>query len=306
MEMTESEVTGTVDPQPAERTEDSTVAEAALVEATQVAEQPFDLEHVKRVLETAILTAEEPLSVGQLRRLFDDELAAEPIRRVLEGLRNDWEGRGVELTQVASGWRFRARPEQQQYLDRLRHDKPPRYSRAVMETLAIIAYRQPVTRGDIEAVRGVTVSGALVKTLEQRGWVEAVGIKEVPGRPALYGTTAQFLDDLNLTSLGDLPPLEDLGTLVDTAAPQLPLGESAALLPGAQPQQPAPTGDEEARTVSTPSMDDEVGSALDPAVEALGAEQPEGGLPEEVPAAEDDPPEVPSSAGDSQRAADAP
>jgi segregation and condensation protein B len=187
----------------------------------------FDLELVKRVLETALLVADGPLSVLELRRLFNDELGADALRRVLETLRADWDGRGVELTHVASGWRFRARPDLQQYLDRLRPDKPPRYSRAVMETLAIIAYRQPVTRGEIEAVRGVTVSGALVKTLEQRGWVEAVGHKEVPGRPALYATTSQFLDDLNLTSLGDLPPLEDLGSLVE-ATPQLPLDAPGA------------------------------------------------------------------------------
>lgn len=187
----------------------------------------FDLDLVKRVLETALLVADGPLSVLELRRLFNDELGADALRRVLETLRADWEGRGVELTHVASGWRFRARPDLQQYLDRLRPDKPPRYSRAVMETLAIIAYRQPVTRGEIEAVRGVTVSGALVKTLEQRGWVEAVGHKEVPGRPALYATTSQFLDDLNLTSLGDLPPLEDLGSLVE-ATPQLPLDAPGA------------------------------------------------------------------------------
>ncbi|MCA3107995.1 MAG: SMC-Scp complex subunit ScpB [Rhodocyclaceae bacterium] len=194
----------------------------------------FDLELVKRVLETALLVADDPLSVLELRRLFNDELGADALRRVLETLRADWEGRGIELTHVASGWRFRARPDLQQYLDRLRPDKPPRYSRAVMETLAIIAYRQPVTRGDIEAVRGVTVSGALVKTLEQRGWVEAVGYKEVPGRPALYATTSQFLDDLNLTSLGDLPPLEDLGTLVE-GAPQLALDEPPSSADVAEP-----------------------------------------------------------------------
>ena len=194
----------------------------------------FDLELVKRVLETALLVADDPLSVLELRRLFNDELGADALRRVLETLRSDWGGRGIELTHVASGWRFRARPDLQQYLDRLRPDKPPRYSRAVMETLAIIAYRQPVTRGDIEAVRGVTVSGALVKTLEQRGWVEAVGYKEVPGRPALYATTSQFLDDLNLTSLGDLPPLEDLGSLVE-AAPQLPLDEPPLAADVAEP-----------------------------------------------------------------------
>ncbi|MCE2980504.1 MAG: SMC-Scp complex subunit ScpB [Betaproteobacteria bacterium] len=194
----------------------------------------FDLELVKRVLETALLVADDPLSVLELRRLFNDELGADALRRVLETLRADWEGRGIELTHVASGWCFRARPDLQQYLDRLRPDKPPRYSRAVMETLAIIAYRQPVTRGDIEAVRGVTVSGALVKTLEQRGWVEAVGYKEVPGRPALYATTSQFLDDLNLTSLGDLPPLEDLGTLVE-GAPQLALDEPPSSADVAEP-----------------------------------------------------------------------
>ena len=228
---------------------------AAAGDADPVAEVPavrdgvdvgFDLDLVKRVLETALLVADSPLSVLELRRLFDDELGADALRRVLETLRSDWQGRGVELTHVASGWRFRARPELQQYLDRLRPDKPPRYSRAVMETLAIIAYRQPVTRGDIEAVRGVTVSGALVKTLEQRGWVEAVGYKEVPGRPALYATTSQFLDDLNLTSLGDLPPLEDLGSLLESA-PQLPLDGPAALQDGqggALIETPAPAQDE--------------------------------------------------------------
>jgi len=211
-------------------TADASAVPAGLPTTREGTEPGFDLELVKRVLETALLVADGPLSVLELRRLFNDELGADALRRVLETLRGDWEGRGIELTHVASGWRFRARPDLQQYLDRLRPDKPPRYSRAVMETLAIIAYRQPVTRGDIEAVRGVTVSGALVKTLEQRGWVEAVGYKEVPGRPALYATTSQFLDDLNLMSLGDLPPLEDLGSLVE-AAPQLPLDE------------PSPSGD---------------------------------------------------------------
>ncbi|MBY0438869.1 MAG: SMC-Scp complex subunit ScpB [Burkholderiales bacterium] len=213
--------------------------------AREGVESGFDLALVKRVLETALLVADEPLSVLELRRLFNDELGGDALRRVLETLRADWEGRGIELTHVASGWRFRARPDLQQYLDRLRPDKPPRYSRAVMETLAIIAYRQPVTRGEIEAVRGVTVSGALVKTLEQRGWVEAVGHKEVPGRPALYATTSQFLDDLNLTSLGDLPPLEDLGSLVE-ATQQLPLDEPAAIGEDALPLLEAPAPGEDA------------------------------------------------------------
>jgi len=225
----------------------------------------FDLDLVKRVLETALLVADSPLSVLELRRLFDDELGADALRRVLEVLRSDWHGRGVELTHVASGWRFRARPEMQQYLDRLRPDKPPRYSRAVMETLAIIAYRQPVTRGDIEAVRGVTVSGALVKTLEQRGWVEAVGFKEVPGRPALYATTSQFLDDLNLSSLGDLPPLEDLGSLLETA-PQLPLDEPAVLPDG-----------QDGALIAAPAaeQDDGAEAAEDASSEAAAAEESE-------------------------------
>ena len=201
-------------------------------------EAGFDLDHVKRVLETALLVAEEPMSVTQLRRLFDDALGAEPLRRVLERLQSDWVGRGVELTLVAGGWRYRARPEMQVFLDRLRPEKPPRYSRAVMETLAIIAYRQPVTRGDIEAIRGVTVSGQLVKTLEQRGWVEAVGHREVPGRPAIYATTRQFLDDLNLTSLRDLPPLEELGTLIEGGA-TAPLPHEGAVAIGSDGAPPA-------------------------------------------------------------------
>ena len=135
---------------------------------------------------------------------------------MLEELRSDWEGRGVELVSVASGWRFRARPESQNFLDRLDPQKPPRYSRAVLETLAIIAYRQPVTRGDIEDIRGVTVSSNILKSLEARGWIDVVGHREVPGRPQLYATTKTFLDDLNLRSLEELPALDDLGTLVES------------------------------------------------------------------------------------------
>ncbi|MCE2946208.1 MAG: SMC-Scp complex subunit ScpB [bacterium] len=230
-------------------------------------ETGFDLELVKRVLETALLVADGPLSVLELRRLFNDELGADALRRVLETLRADWEGRGIELTHVASGWRFRAHPDLQQYLDRLRPDKPPRYSRAVMETLAIIAYRQPVTRGEIEAVRGVTVSGALVKTLEQRGWVEAVGHKEVPGRPALYATTSQFLDDLNLKSLGDLPPLEDLGSLVE-AMPQLPLDEPASGQDGEVPMLQAPADGADAAAEAGGEASGEQGQAQDQPGEA--------------------------------------
>ncbi len=188
-----------------------------------------DLAQVKMVLETALLTSQEPLSLPELGKLFDDELGNETLRKVLEELRADWEGRGVELVNVASGWRFRARPEYQKFLDRLIPQKPPRYSRAVLETLAIIAYKQPVTRGDIESIRGVVVSTHIIKTLEMRGWIDVVGHREVPGRPALYATTKTFLDDLNLRSLEELPSLEDLGALVDNAGPleQLPQTDEA-------------------------------------------------------------------------------
>jgi segregation and condensation protein B len=181
-------------------------------------EAGLDLERVKLVLEAALLTADEPLSLNELRKLFDQDLDSDTLRRALEEMRASWSGRGVELVNVASGWRFRTRADMQAFLDRLNPQKPPKYSRAVLETLAIIAYRQPVTRGDIEEVRGVTVSTNIVKALEVRGWIEVIGHREVPGRPALYATTRQFLDDLGLRSLEGLPPLEDLGSLVESSA----------------------------------------------------------------------------------------
>ncbi|HEV8256526.1 MAG TPA: SMC-Scp complex subunit ScpB [Casimicrobiaceae bacterium] len=169
-----------------------------------------DLNEIRSILEAALLVAGEPLSAAQLAKLFDPPLEQDVIRRLLEEMRNAWAARSVELTQVASGWRFRAKPELQPYLDRLAPEKPPRYSRAAMETLAIIAYQQPVTRGDIELIRGVAVSTHVIKTLEDRQWIEVVGHRETPGRPALYATTKQFLDDLNLRSLSELPPLAEL------------------------------------------------------------------------------------------------
>ncbi len=181
-------------------------------------DENLDVTHVKRVLETALLTTQEPLTLADLKKLFDEELANETLRKILEDLRADWEGRGVELVSVASGWRFRARPESQKFLDRLDPQKPPRYSRAVLETLAIIAYRQPVTRGDIEDIRGVTVSSNILRSLEARGWIDVVGTREVPGRPQLYATTKAFLDDLNLRSLEELPPLDDLGALIESGS----------------------------------------------------------------------------------------
>lgn len=164
----------------------------------------------KRVIEAALLSSREPLSLADLRRLFDEEIGADTLRRLLGELREDWHDRAVELVNLASGWRFQTRPEFQNYVDRLNPERPPRYSRAVMETLAIIAYRQPVTRGDIEDIRGVAVSAQIIQTLESRGWIDTVGHRETPGRPALYATTKAFLDDLGLRSLEELPPLEEI------------------------------------------------------------------------------------------------
>ena len=169
-----------------------------------------EFDDIKQVLEAALLVAGEPVPVAQLARLFDPPLPAETVRKLLDEIKEAWSGRKVELVQVASGWRFQGKPEVQPYLDRLTPEKPPRYSRAVMETLAIIAYKQPVTRGDIEAIRGVAVSTNIVKTLEDRQWVEVVGHRETPGRPALYATTKTFLDDLGLSALSELPSLAEL------------------------------------------------------------------------------------------------
>jgi len=165
----------------------------------------------KRVLETALLCAAQPLSVRELRQLFNDELGADTLKTLLQDVQEDWTQRGIELVQVASGWRMQSRPEMRDFLDRLHPEKPPKYSRAAMETLAIIAYRQPVTRGDMEDIRGVTINSLVLKQLEDRGWVEVIGHRETVGRPMLYATTKQFLDDLGVASLDQLPPLESPG-----------------------------------------------------------------------------------------------
>lgn len=176
----------------------------------------------KRILEAALFASPSPLALAALRQLFDPDPGAEIVRRLLDELRAEWEaaGRGIELVRAATGWRFQTRADVQPYLERLKNEKPPRYSRAVMETLAIIAYRQPVTRGDIEDIRGVAVSPNVLKTLESRGWIDVVGQRDTPGRPALFATTKRFLDDMGLSTLAELPALpeiERMMDLVDTA-----------------------------------------------------------------------------------------
>jgi segregation and condensation protein B len=167
----------------------------------------MNTQDAKRVLETALVCADRPLALRDLGALFADEVGPDTLRNLLDELRLDWSDRGVELVMLASGWRFQSRPQMREYLDRLHPEKPPKYSRAALETLAIIAYRQPVTRGDIEEIRGVTVASQIIKQLEERGWVESIGFREAPGRPALLATTRQFLDDLGLSGLDALPLL---------------------------------------------------------------------------------------------------
>lgn len=210
----------------------------------------------KRVLETALICSQQPLPVRELRVLFNDELGADTIKSLLADLQNDWAPRGVELLAVASGWRFQSRPEMREYLDRLHPEKPPKYTRATLETLAIIAYRQPVTRGDMEDIRGVTINTLILKQLEDRGWVEVIGHREAPGRPALFATTRQFLDDLGIESLDQLPELDNpaqqanlvqaLGATddalqpalqidIDTVLPEAALSETSSLAPESAP-----------------------------------------------------------------------
>jgi segregation and condensation protein B len=192
----------------------------------------------KRILEAALLASQEPLGMAELKRLFDGEVGAETLKPLLAELAEEWSGRAVALVSLASGWRFQTRPEFQPYIERLFPEKPPRYSRAVMETLAIIAYRQPVTRGDIENIRGVVVSTQIIQALENRGWIDVVGHRETPGRPALYATTRRFLDDLGLRSLEELPPLEEIaGTL--QLEPRPAAATEAAVRPADSEEEPA-------------------------------------------------------------------
>ncbi|MBQ0959745.1 SMC-Scp complex subunit ScpB [Ideonella sp. 4Y11] len=211
----------------------------------------MNTQDAKRVLETALICANQPLSLRDMRALFNDQVGADSLRQLLDELLRDWAGRGVELVALASGWRFQSRPEMREYLDRLNPEKPPRYSRAVLETLAIIAYRQPVTRGDIEDIRGVVVSSQILKQLEDRHWIEVIGHRDGPGRPSLYATTRQFLDDLGLDSLDRLPAL-DGPMSAQTLAPLT--GEQVDLL-DEQPELPLDEAPEGASAESTDPID---------------------------------------------------
>jgi len=239
----------------------------------------MNTEDAKRVLETALICANQPLPLRSLRGLFDDQVGTDTLRTMLDELVREWDGKGVELVSIASGWRFQSRPEMREFLDRLHPEKPPKYSRAVLETLAIIAYRQPVTRGDIEDIRGVMVGSQIIKQLEDRGWVEAIGHRDAPGRPALFATTRQFLDDLGLASLDQLPMLEGQAPAVDALAALQP-----SLLDDGQGALPL---DEEGVSPGTPgapesaSLDEPVEPPPEPTPSVLAAADPES-----VPSAE--------------------
>ena len=234
----------------------------------------MNTQDAKRVLETALICANQPLPLRAMRNLFEDQIGSDTLRAMLDELVREWSGRGVELVSIASGWRFQSRPELREFLDRLHPEKPPKYSRAVLETLAIIAYRQPVTRGDIEDIRGVMVGSQIVKQLEDRGWIEAIGHRDAPGRPSLFATTRQFLDDLGLASLDQLPTLEG----------GLPPSDALADL------QPSLLGEVQGSLELAPTLDD--GDAADAPDESandgrmLALEAPAAEDPAEAPAEE--------------------
>jgi segregation and condensation protein B len=234
----------------------------------------------KRVLETALICASQPMPLRDMRVLFADEVGPDTLRSLLDDLRHDWAEGGVELVALAGGWRFQSRPQMREYLDRLNPEKPPKYSRAVLETLAIIAYRQPVTRGDIEDIRGVTVASQIIKQLEDRGWVEAIGYREAPGRPALLATTRQFLDDLGLASLSQLPLLsgEAAGTMLAGALAEQPSLLDLAASPEAGDGSVQETLD--AGTQAAPATD------INPAPQPISEAAPAAALAVQEPAAD--------------------
>jgi segregation and condensation protein B len=227
----------TIVPSATDENADAPIVEAGneLAEMQPVSMQPaIDLNEAKRGLEAVLLAASEPMPLQELKKIFEGELNVDILRNLLDELRAEWAGRSVELAIVASGYRFRVKPDYQKYIDRLANEKPPKYSRAVLETMAIIAYRQPVTRSDIEDIRGVAVSPHILKTLEDRGWIDEIGHKDAPGRPALFATTKHFLDDLNLVSLDELPALHELQATLDMsqAGAALHAGADTLALPG--------------------------------------------------------------------------
>ena len=231
----------------------------------------MNTQDAKRVLQTALICAREPLAIRDLRALFAEELDSDALHELLDELARDWDGEGVELVAVSTGWRFQSRPEMREFLDRLNPEKPPKYSRAVMETLAIIAYRQPVTRGDIEDIRGVTVATQIVKQLEDRGWVEVIGYREAPGRPALLATTRQFLDDLGLASLEQLPVNQGTGALPDSLGDLLP--DQGVLIEPQHSSEPV-TDTEAAPQGEHPAAANALNLSTDPAVDAAPMERP--------------------------------
>jgi segregation and condensation protein B len=247
----------------------------------------------KRVLETALICASQPLQVRELRVLFNDALGADTIKTLLDELQLDWAQKGVELVPVATGWRFQSRPHMREFLDRLHPEKPPKYTRATLETLAIIAYRQPCTRGDMEDIRGVTINSLILKQLEDRGWVEVIGHRETVGRPALFATTKQFLDDLGLESLNQLPALDNSAAQA-AALEKLGMGNEAAndpqetllddtlahLLPDAAPAETATespaeaTAESPAEATTEPALAEATHEPLSSTPEPVSSETP--------------------------------
>ena len=243
----------------------------------------MNMHEAKRVVETALICATQALSIADLRRLFDDTIAADTVRALLDELRLDWHERGVELSQLSQGWRFQSRPEMQPFLDRLYPEKPQKYSRAVLETLAIIAYRQPVTRGDIEEIRGVVVNTQIIRQLEDRGWIEVIGHREALGRPALLATTRQFLDDLGLKTLDQLPPLGDrseASQIFDGLQQRLPELEASEQGGSSAGQEPEPTSSASLAAVDSEDSSDFQGNAGPP---LAAAEPTRTSLPESQP-----------------------
>lgn len=256
----------------------------------------------RRILETALICAQQPMPLRDFRVLFDDQIGPDTLKTLLAELQDEWAQRGVELVQVASGWRFQSRPEMREYLDRLHPEKPPKYTRATLETLAIIAYRQPVTRGDIEDIRGVTVNSQLIKQLEDRGWVEVIGHRETVGRPGLYATTRQFLDDLGLESLDQLPVLESPS---EQAAGMFDALGSA----DDETRQAAAAGETDAGAEAAEDDAGNAGESMTPTREPAAGDAPAGSAPAETPegvAAATETPEAAEDTEDADAASDVP